>query len=84
MNDGGPAYPQSATLIGQIPKDHGGMSLRDWFAGQEQSYPPKAWLLSHYRREDIEESGVLKHEALSKWRYEMADAMIARRKAGTS
>ena len=37
-NDGGPAYPQhgwsSNQYVVERMKDQGGMSLRDWFAGQ--------------------------------------------------
>lgn len=83
--NGGPAFPtyramegETGHRIGEIVE--GGMSLRDYFASQEQSYPPKAWLMVHFRTDDIEESGVLKHEALARWRYEMADAMLAARK----
>lgn len=60
--------------------NHSGISLRDWFAAMETSYPPSAWLLAHYYTDSIELSGVLKHEALSRWRYEMADAMLAARR----
>lgn len=31
--DGGPAFPQGVT-VGDVGKMEGGMSLRDWFAGQ--------------------------------------------------
>lgn len=58
--DGGPAFP-----LGDQP--HGGMSLRDWFAGQA--------LVGIYAREG---PGVnLKKDAA--WFYEIADAMLAAR-----
>jgi hypothetical protein len=37
INDGGPAFPQndlSGYGMGPAERNNGGMSLRDWFAGQ--------------------------------------------------
>ena len=72
VDDGGPAFPKL------------GQSLRDWFASNERTYPPPAWLEYHFQTPNIESSGVMKHEALAKWRYEMADAMLAARKHSLS
>jgi hypothetical protein len=82
MNDGGPAFPNACTDEGHAGNVPPGMSLLDYFAAHETSTPPIAWLQCHYHTNDIEESGVLKHEALAKWRYEMARAMVGERKYG--
>jgi hypothetical protein len=83
MKDGGPAFPMPmAGITMDVDQYHlaqAGMSLRDWFASQEQTHPPKAWMECHFHGDDIESSGVVKHEALAQWRYEMADAMLAAR-----
>jgi hypothetical protein len=36
QNDGGPAFPQNLPddFVWRLPGNPGGMSLRDWFAGQ--------------------------------------------------
>lgn len=39
IEDGGPAFPQNLPddFVWRLPGDPGGMSLRDWFAGQALS-----------------------------------------------
>lgn len=74
MNDGGPAFPQ-ATMTGTfndqpLVETYGGMSLRDWFAGQAL-----AGLLA-----GDDEGGTWEKWALSA--YNAADAMLARRLKG--
>lgn len=70
--DGGPAFPQHEFAPtgggGGYWTNVGGMSLRDWFAGQAFAgimANPQAWLDS---------DGVLRAEMLA---YNKADAMIA-------
>lgn len=63
-NDGGPAFPQLAE-IGDMRCSDGGMTLRDWFAGQ-------AIAGMAYRGGGGEE--LTAHCA-----YKLADAMLAKR-----
>lgn len=80
INDGGPAFPEhhyfdpsrgqygmhmTASDVGC-----GGMSLRDWFAGQALAQP--------------ECSGFSKPSEMAEAAYNIADAMIAARKGGQS
>lgn len=58
-------------------KGHG-ITIRDWFASQERSEPTEEWLLNNYSIHSIAEDTRV-HEILAKWRYEMADAMLAAR-----
>jgi hypothetical protein len=86
--DGGPAYPQSETLYDDgaelVRTSHGGMSLRDYFAGQALANPEictgKAmeWQL---RKWFGERTGITRVEIVAKQAYEYADAMIAAREA---
>ena len=64
--------------MAQVPPDlnlvmqtQAGMSLLDWFAGQEQSAPPQAW---------APETNTLCAIRLAEWRYLCASAMLAERK----
>jgi len=75
---GGPAFPQPR-YVNDDSCTPPGMSLRDWFAGKEQSYPPASWIQSFYGSElngwhDLK--GVNLTDALSRWRYQCADAML--------
>jgi hypothetical protein len=76
MNDGGPAFPQSETANGNpMYAEHGdhsgGMSLRDWFAGQAL-----AGILGDGH--SCWDSSVLQGNArqIALRAYEMADAMF--------
>lgn len=58
------------------------MGLRDYFASHERSYPPNSWVHATYGSEydsfyDL--PGVYAADALSRWRYQVADAMLAER-----
>ena len=70
MNDGGPAFPEIKQARDQHgrPKltNCGGMSLRDWFAGQA--------LASMAHPQNIGEPKIS-----AKMAYEVADAMLAER-----
>ena len=52
------------------------MTMREAFAMNEKSNPPVSWLIANNYGDDLEKSGCHKREALVKWRYEMADAMV--------
>ena len=74
--DGGPAFPQAGwkhnSETGRyVESIGGGMTLRDWFAGQAiagaTGPAPDGWSLSPYDH--------------ARWAYEIADAMIAARDA---
>jgi hypothetical protein len=71
--DGGPAYPQSETLYDDgaelVRTSHGGMSLRDYFAGQAL-----AGLMADPETTESKDNVAL-------WCYRYADAMIAAREA---
>lgn len=72
-NDGGPAFPAPYSNhhddFGD-PLGDGGMSLRDWFAGQ--ALPVMAAPLN---------GNTPPNEAIAGWAYGLADAMIAARKS---
>lgn len=67
--DGGAAFPQ-ITELGDIASTSGGMSLRDWFAGQALAGYFAAFSTQHRNATDC-----------ASYIYEMADAMIASREA---
>jgi hypothetical protein len=61
-----------------------GMDLRDFFASQEKTLPPDSWVQSvcgscHNCFENLK--GGDRANALAKWRYQVADAMIDERGA---
>jgi hypothetical protein len=80
IEDGGPAYPTTATAT-RVTKDEdgasvltnygssAGMTLRDWFAGQALAAIPH-----------IGCGCDLKNEEFAKAAYQIADAMLAARK----
>ena len=75
IDDGGPAYPSPA---GGDPA-FSGMSLRDWFAGQalsESISAAKEIVKMEWCPEDLEVT-----EYAASLAYEIADAMLAERKA---
>lgn len=84
-NDGGPAFPQNLPddFVWRLPGNPGGMSLRDYYAGQalagfmaipdERSHrasdgDPEAW-----------RAGLMKNDA--EYCYRMADAMLTARES---
>ena len=84
INDGGPAFPvpiassQPGELVSACELGAGGMSLRDWFAGQalqqfvgERDH--QVW--AHQRFEEA-------RHTIAKAAYNIADAMIAARSGG--
>ena len=102
--DGGPAFPQLDVVIGDrdghgdvldaYTQATGGMTLRDWFAGQAlagmlaQSHGgPKDWqVMGHGWGEDCMNS-LNKHEThiartMADFSYQMADYMLAAREGG--
>jgi len=73
IDDGGPAFPIVTGLDGTI--ENAGMSLRDYFAGQALS----GWLASFGPDITPEKP----YRILSRFCYEVADAMIIARKKQT-
>lgn len=87
-NDGGPAFGQfSASPVRggvMIYKSNGGMSLRDWFAGQALSNPAittgeaSNWQLSVWFGEY--RTGIARSEIIAKQAMCYADAMLEERR----
>jgi hypothetical protein len=75
-NDGGPAFPHfQFTETGKVEiLPQGGMSLRDWFAGQAL-----AGICAPLY--DDESPTIWKHREFAKGAYMFADAMLAARKS---
>lgn len=76
-DDGGPAFPHTRKYIGPdtyVPLAEGGMSLRDWFAGHAL-----AGLLPICVHDTVKPGEFPEHIARNA--YEIADAMLAARKA---
>lgn len=76
-NDGGPAFP--VPLPAAMPDGHyyyadGGMSLRDWLAGQAV-----AGMSSRYREHHGAGSDLSVCRVIAARAYELADAMIVER-----
>lgn len=70
IKDGGPAFPVTGmTGLGAVVKA-GGMTLRDWFAGQALA----GWL--------ADPTATAEPEAVAKHMYKYADAMLAERAKG--
>lgn len=87
-NDG-PAFPvtMSTEVIAALHKQgHDdvlktmcGMTLRQWYAGQEKTCPPLSWVQSNFGNHIIaieSMKGVEFSRVMAKWRFQMADAMI--------
>ena len=69
-HDGGPAFPRfEAPVHGSYPIPVGGMSLRDWFAGQALA----GWMASFIADEAVKADGC------AQLAYQLADAMLAAR-----
>ena len=69
-NDGGPAFPHPWTAdMGWSPRDApGGMSLRDWFAGQALASVPTT-----------SRAGPMSKAEIAEYSYAIADAMLKAR-----
>jgi len=89
INDGGPAFPEAIAVgpSGDVYPGMGGMSLRDWFAGQALT-----GLISsseaHFRGDSSDKAAIAewRAEVDRRWAgycYEMADAMLKAREGGT-
>lgn len=83
--DGGPAFPAKADVdprgMGQsfVVSARGGMSLRDWFAGQ--ALMSGAGPDARYSAERADSHGDSKwHDLVASSAYAFADAMLAARK----
>lgn len=72
INDGGPAFPFAAEY--GHPAACGGMTLRDWFAGQALT-----GFLASLEEHESAQFGEPSHAAKTAFQY--ADAMIAAREA---
>jgi hypothetical protein len=81
INDGGPAFPHLRRHISDntyIPLAEGGMSLRDWFAGQALAGIAMATTTAA-----IHGIGqVPPPEIEAEWAFATADAMLAAREEG--
>jgi hypothetical protein len=76
-DNGGPAFPQTTTQsYGGIPSTsvEGGMTLRQWYAGQAPPMPEQ-WFKDSPRK--IEDPLWHWGEASAAWAFYYADAMIA-------
>lgn len=84
INDGGPAFPCGYHPDGNSA-DQGGMSLRDWFAGQAlvgvmaSHRPGDDWPAKAAARQGVEPQDVIAAGA-----YDIADAMLKARKEAQS
>lgn len=67
-NEGGPAFPQNLPddFVWRLPGNPGGMSLRDWFAGQAL-----AALIAQCN---------MPNEVYARMAYTLADTMLQQRK----
>jgi hypothetical protein len=78
-HDGGPAFPQSRVQVGEdnslVETVTGGMTLRDWFAGQAL-----ASVIPTCNMEDIREDDKTKEMLFARKVYRIADAMLKARK----
>lgn len=86
INDGGPAFPASVSMIGDregsavmdsVNRGLGGMSLRDWFAGQALTDQQMSMLADAYCAKMG--GNTVSPQTL---RYFHADAMLAARAEG--
>lgn len=72
-DDGGPAFPV-LFKVGDVAKSEGGMSLRDWLAGQ-------AIPQLQARRFELDNRGIeLSDKAIAVEAYQIADAVLAERR----
>jgi len=77
VKDGGNAFPCGSDLgpaSNIVDGGYGGMTLRDWFAGQALAY----WI-----KHQLENDCYQKNEPLAeRWAYDTADKMLAEREKG--
>jgi len=79
-DDGGPAFPQndlSSYGMGPAETGNGGMTLRDWFAGQAM----QAVITGRWAHDT---AGIPSEAEIAADAYLQADAMIAARNGGAS
>ena len=88
--DGGAAFPQfQAPVHGSYPVPVGGMSLRDWFAGQAPE-PPESWLHMQHAIDRNRNPHNEPHkpaprddfQLTAEWKFAHADAMLRARSNG--
>lgn len=91
INDGGPAFPVLPPLDvdGNSPAGYpypaGGMSLRDWFAGQALASPDLGRIAFNFREADLDRHfgkgsiGITDAMKLAAAARDVADAMLAAR-----
>jgi hypothetical protein len=71
MKDGGPAFPGYKNADGSFRSTPaGGMTLRDWFAGQALA----GWVANTDADDNCEQTAI--------WAYRYADAMLVEREKG--
>lgn len=83
IDDGGPAFPTHAEpVIGGCPVPIGGMSLRDWIAGQALASGLVKDTCPEWRMRDWfgDRVGISPFEIAARAAYAYADAMIEARK----
>lgn len=73
LNDGGPAFP-TLMKAGDVAVAEGGMSLRDWFAGQA--------LIGLMSDPGLRPSSTGEFEHMARRLFQVADAMLAERAKG--
>jgi hypothetical protein len=79
--DGGPAFPEYIVSFDGGGEISGGMSLRDWFAGQALCNPAictgqaSVWELREWFGEH--RTSIARHEIVAKQAWQYADAMLA-------
>ena len=72
-NDGGPAFPVSPDEArGKVSSVHGGLTIRDYFAGQALT----GWLATYGESDDPDDVPV---DLVAAFAYELADAMLEAR-----
>lgn len=74
VNDGGPAFPERENDGYGCPVTVGGMTLRDWFAGQAMVEGLRR-ANELFEKHDID----IPHESTADEAYQLADAMLAAR-----
>lgn len=85
IEDGGPAFPQ-IQHVGTVCKCEGGMTIRDYFAGQTlNAFVSNAELIqiihAAAKKESPEDTLVQKFRTVAAYAYGYADAMLGARKS---
>ena len=81
INDGGPAFPVPATDATDGRTHDGGMSLRDWFAGQAMASLFLNQGITGLAIDIAERGGPAVRESIASKAYQISDAMLAAREA---